>query len=63
MKIIKSYQVPEGNISPDIFKLPCVNGAIKHDEFGIIYRLYDSVKVENFLAIPTDWICKYADGR
>lgn len=55
--------VPAGNVSPDIFKLPCVSAAIKHDQFGIIYRLYDSATVGDFLAIPTDRICKSANGR
>ena len=63
MKIIESHQVPAGNVSPDIFALPCINWAIKNDEFGIIYQLDDSVAVGRCHAIPTNWICKDINGR
>lgn len=53
MRIVEAYQVPGGNASPDIFKLPCVYGAMK--DGGVVYNLY------NIFAFPTDWICKTED--
>lgn len=57
MRIVESYQVPEGNISPDIFKLPCVTSAYKTMTQGIRYH------VDYMIAKPTNWICKYENGE
>ena len=61
-KITESYQVPKGNISPDIFHLPCVAWADKTEE-GIVY-ICSGVDYPNKVeAYPTDWICKKEDGK
>jgi hypothetical protein len=66
MKIIESYQVPEGNVSPDIFALPCVECVNKkYDrtiEYGVFLR---DTGLSHYMeyACPTDWICKDSDGK
>lgn len=57
MKIVESYQIPQGNVSPDIFALPCVSSAYKTMTHGIRYH------VEHLIAQPTDWICKRSNGE
>ena len=49
--------MPKGNVSPDIFALPCVTSAYKTMTQGIRYH------VEHLIAKPTDWICKYENGE
>ena len=64
MKIVESYQVPYGNVSPDIFALPCVNSVKKKD--GIEYGVFVNEKFaypSMAHAKPTDWICKNEDGK
>jgi hypothetical protein len=63
LRIVEAHQVPMGNISPDIFALPCIDWAIKDDEIGIIYKLNDFLTAERFHAHATDWICKLEDGK
>ena len=64
-KIIESYQVPEGNVSPDIFALPCVRGIDKKLGNDIEYSVFVKIgEVYDFIyARPTDWICKKEDGK
>ena len=57
MRIIEAYKVPTGNVSPDIFKLPCVTSAYKTMTQGIRYH------VEYMIAKPSDWICKDENGE
>ena len=61
LRIVEAYQVPKGNISPDIFHLPCVSWADKTEE-GIVYICHDldTYKVE---AYPTDWLVKDSKGK
>ena len=60
LKIIEAYQVPGGNVSPDIWSLPCVVSAYKTIAGNPRYRVetpYGSVT-----AGPFDWICRYDNG-
>ena len=57
MRIIVSYKVPEGNVSPDIFKLPCVSSAYKNIHGATCYHVGEEIAATN------DWICKYENGR
>lgn len=57
MRIIEAYQVSEGNVSPDIFALPCVTSAYKTMTHGIRYY------ADCMIAKPSDWICKTKDGE
>jgi hypothetical protein len=64
MKIVEAHQVPYGNVSPDIFALPCVNSARKKN--GIEYGVFVNGKFaypSMAHAFPTDWICKTEDGK
>lgn len=64
MRIIEAYQVPEGNVSPDIFALPCVNSVRKKN--GIVYGVFVNGKFSYpsmAYARATDWICKNEDGK
>lgn len=64
MKIIEAHQVPYGNVSPDIFKLPCVNSVKKKN--GIEYSVFTNGKFaypSMAHAKATDWICKTEDGK
>ena len=65
LRIVEAHQVPKGNISPDIFKLPCVDWAAKDVDGSIGYRLLDSAIVENTRRIARAgfWICKDSDGK
>lgn len=63
LKIIEVHQVPYGNVSPDIFKLPCVNSVRKKN--GITYGVFVDGKTEYpsmAHAHPSDWICKRENG-
>lgn len=63
--IIEAYQVPKGNVSPDIFKLPCVECVNKKYDRTIEYGVFVTWnKVFDMVyANSTDWICKDAEGR
>lgn len=64
MKIVESYQVPSGNVSPNIFSLPCVNSVKKKN--GIEYGVFvngTSAYPSMAHAKATDWICKTEDGK
>lgn len=56
MKIVKSYQIPRGSVSPDIFNLPCVTSAYKSLSGSIRYH------VGHIIAKAGDWVCRYDDG-
>ena len=56
MKIMESYQIPRGNVSPYIFKLPCIDEVNKLHE-GCVYV------GRGICAFETDWLCKDADDR
>lgn len=61
MTIIESHQIPKGNVSPDIFSLPCVCAVYKHKAKGVEYTLRtDMLKDFTSLnrAYPTDWLCR-----
>lgn len=60
-KIIEAYQVPEGNVSPDIFKLPCVIGATKLSDGNTEYTCAIDLSYE--YANVGDFICKSDDNR
>ena len=68
MRIIEAYQVPYGNVSPDIFKLPCVAGADKTDD-GVTYICdvnIDNDTYNDFDIVEAsvfDWICKDSEGK
>lgn len=62
MKIIESYQVPEGNISPDIFHLPCIDGCAKHHDDGSIFYL-TIPKIVPRIVYPGNWLCKDIHGK
>lgn len=59
MRIIEAYQVPNGNVSPDIFALPCVELAYK-----IKGQTWYDVNCcdKKMIALPTRWICKTSTG-
>lgn len=65
MKIVESYQVPMGNVSPDIFALPCIKMVSKVSERNPIpqYWLYKPNPQCWPFALPTDWICKDSKGK
>lgn len=60
-RIVEAYEVPEGNVSPDIFALPCVLSV--HKVFG--QAIYDC-KCGCFGVIrygtPGHVICRFEDG-
>jgi hypothetical protein len=68
LRIVEAYQVPKGDISPDIFKLSCVMGADKNDD-GVTYicciNFNDDTANDYDIhdASPTDWICKDSKGK
>lgn len=60
MKIVEAHQVPMGNVSPDIFALPCVEFAYKVKD----QTWYDITCCKSIMiAIPTRWICKTDNGE
>ena len=64
MRIIESHQVPDGNVSPDIFALPCVKSVMKKN--GIVYGVFVKwafTYPSMAHARPSDWICKTEDGK
>lgn len=58
MRIIEAYQVPEGNVSPDIFRMPCVSSAYKTMRGETYYHVDDGL-----IAGPGDWICRDSPGQ
>lgn len=64
-KIIEAYQVPSGNVSPDIFALPCVLWASKNPDGTIEYKLssFSAKKYSITLARASNWICKDNEGQ
>lgn len=61
-KIIEAYMVPAGNVSPDIFKLPCVTGAGKLGDGNTEYSVMNGYFQGHEFATYTDYICKADDG-
>ena len=55
-RIIESYKVPSGNVSLVIFGLPCITSAYKTMKNEVYYH------VEDMIAHPGDWICKWNVG-
>lgn len=63
MKVIESYKIPTGNVSPVIFKLPCIDSVQKGFDGEPIYIGYQKpTKRKCFGAVSGDWLCKCADG-
>lgn len=62
-KIIEAYQVPEGNVSPDIFKLPCVVLACKVGDGNTRYTCTSVGYYGNEWAFKSDYICKFDNGK
>ena len=62
-KIIEAYQVPGGNVSPDIFKLPCVSGATKLGDGNTEYTCMNDYFCGHEYADYTDYICKSEEGK
>jgi hypothetical protein len=62
-KIIEAYMVPAGNVSPDIFKLPCVVGAIKTRGGNTDYTVVNGYFQGREVAGYCDYICKSDDGK
>ncbi len=60
-KIIEAYQVPGGNVSPDIFNLPCVRSAHKEKD-GSAFYLCDVYLDSKDYARENDYIFKLEDG-
>ena len=65
MKIVEAHQIPDGNVSPDIFRLPCVNCANKRYDKGIEYGVFITrgKLFDIYFAYPTEWICKDENGE
>lgn len=61
-KIIEAYQVPKGNVSPEIFKLPCVSGATKLGDGNTEYTCKNDYFCGHEYARSSDYICKADDG-
>lgn len=62
-KIIEAYMVPAGNVSTDIFKLPCVVGASKTEGGNTYYTVENGYIPGQEFAGYTDYICKSEDGK
>ena len=61
--IIEAYMVPAGNVSPDIFKLPCVSGATKLGDGNTEYTCKNDYFCGHEYADYTDYICKSEEGK
>ena len=61
-KIIEAYMVPAGNVSPDIFKLPCVVKASKTKGGNTDYTVVNGYYKDQELAGYTDYIYKADNG-
>ena len=55
--------VPEGNVSPEIFKLPCVVKASKTKGGNTYYTVVSGYFPGHEFADYTDYICKSEDGN
>ena len=55
--------VPAGNVSPDIFKLPCVVGASKLGGGNTDYTVINGYFQGHEYADYTDYICKSEEGK
>ena len=62
-KIIEAHLVPGGNISRDIFKLPCVDGASKLPNGDTMYYCVNSYHHDHDWAEKNDYICKDEYGN
>lgn len=62
-KIIEAYMVPAGNVSPDIFKVPCVVEAGKTGGGNTVYTVVNGYFRGQEFAGYTDYICKADDGK
>ncbi len=62
-KIIEAYMVPAGNVSPGIFKLPCVVGASKTGGGNTDYTVVNGYFQGHEFAGYTDYICKSEEGK
>ena len=62
-KIIEAYMVPAGNVSPDIFKLPCVVKARKTKGGNTYYTVVNGYFQGHEFAGYTDYICKADEGK
>ena len=62
-KIIEAYMVPGGNVSPDIFKLPCVVQARETKGGNTYYTVVNGYFPGHEFADYTDYICKADDGK
>lgn len=57
MRITEAHQVPNGYVSRDIFKLPCIDGCVKDKENG--YAIYfTKTFIRRRYVFPGDWLCK-----
>jgi hypothetical protein len=65
MIIVEAYQIPSGNVSPDIFALPCVRSIDKKLGDDIEYSVWVKIgEAYDFIyARPSDWICKDERGK
>ena len=62
-KIIEAHMVPAGNVSPGIFKLPCVVGASKLGDGNTDYTVINGYIQGHEYADYTDYICKSEEGK
>lgn len=62
MRIVEAYQVPKGNVSSDVFRLPCIDGCAKsHADGNVFYFTIRSIKPR--FAYGGDWLCKDDKGK
>jgi len=61
MRIIEAYQVPGGNVSPDIFALPCVTSAFKYTCYETCYNIYSFGNIVR--AFPGQWLCRDTENQ
>ncbi len=62
-KIIEAHMVPAGNVSPDIFKLPCVDQASKTGDGNTVYAVVNGYFQGHEFAGYIDYICKSEEGK
>ena len=62
-RIVEAYQVPGGNVSPDIFKLPCISSAMKLTSGNTIYRCSAAYVDGGLWAGKGNYICKLDSGK
>lgn len=61
MRITEAHQVPNGYVSRDIFKLPCIEGVLKGKDGKPIY--FTCSGISRRYVFPGDWICQDQGGR